>query len=464
MLTEGMHVHLVGIGGIGLSAIARVLLGMGYTVSGSDQTRSALTEALTAEGARVAIGHSAANASGADLLLISSAIPGDNPEVTAARTAGIPVSKRADFLGELTSGRRVIAVAGTHGKTTTTALLASVLLAAGLDPSFIVGGILKQLGTNARFGRGDLFLVEADEYDRTFLGLRPQAAVLTAVEHDHPDCYPTVEAMMDAYRLFIKRLPTDGLVVACRDDPGARSLALEWEKSGGTVRWYGLGREATWRATHSQPNQAGGSDFVVLDDGETAGLARLRLPGEHNIRNALAVIAVADWLGIPFNTTRTAVAAFDGVERRFEVKGEADGVLVVDDYAHHPTEIASTLAAARGRFNNRRIWAVFQPHTFSRTRALMEQFAACFGDADEVIVMDIYAARESDTLNISAPDLVARMQHPGVHYIGGRKETASYLVDHVRPGDVLITLGAGDGYLVGEWVLDGLASERCRQA
>jgi UDP-N-acetylmuramate--alanine ligase len=455
-----MHIHLVGIGGAGLSAIARVLMNMGYRVSGSDCTASELTAALAAEGATVSINHIASNIDGADLLLVSSAIPPGNPEIVAARAAGVPVLKRVDLLGQLMAGRRGIAVAGSHGKTTTTAMLASVLTAAGLDPSFIVGGVVAELGTNARAGKGDIFLIEADEYDRTFLGLEPEVAVLTVVEHDHPDCYPTLETLQDAFREFIGHLPPDGLLVACADDPGVRSLGQEWESTGGAVRWYGFGADATWRATDFQPNQAGGSDFVVSKSGQTVGLVRLRVPGRHNVLNALATIVVADWLGLPFETVRSTLTDFRGVGRRFEIKGEARGVIVVDDYAHHPTEIRATLSAARERFPGRRIWAVFQPHTYSRTRALMEEFARAFAEADEVIILPVYAARETDDLGVSAQQLVARMAHPRARHIASRHAAADYLVAHLRPGDVLLTMGAGDGYMVGEWVMDALESPR----
>ncbi len=454
MLRDGMHIHLVGIGGSGLSAIARVLLGMGYAVSGSDRSPSPLTEALQAEGATVSIGHASENVRGADLLLISSAIPSENPEVLAARAADIPVLKRADLLGELMTDRIGLAVAGTHGKTTTSAMLAWVLLQAKMDPSFIVGGVLANLGTNARAGRGGPFVIEADEYDRMFLGLRPRAAVLTAVEHDHPDCYPTLEEMVGAFRQFIDRLPANGLLVACRDDQGARRLGMEREALGKEVRWYGFDEQATWRAVSCQT--AGGCDYVVRRAGEAVGAIRLALPGRHNVLNSLAVVAMADWLGVPFEPTQEALARFSGVERRFEIKGEAGGVVVVDDYAHHPTEIAATLAAARNRYPERRIWAVFQPHTFSRTRALMQQFAVSFADADKVLVLDIYAARETDNLGIDSSDLLSLMQHPHARHIGSRRQAAGYLSEHVRPGDLVITLGAGDGDQVGEWVLGAL--------
>jgi UDP-N-acetylmuramate--alanine ligase len=451
-----MHIHLVGIGGVGLSAIARVLMEMGYTVSGSDCTASELTAALAAEGAKVSIEHAAANIDSADLVLVSSAIPNGNPEIQAAQAAGIPIFKRADFLGQLLAGRRGVAVAGAHGKTTTTAMLALVLMDADHDPSFVIGGILPELGTNARAGNGDIFLIEADEYDRTFLGLDPEVAVLTVVEHDHPDCYPTLETMIDAFRQFISRLPRSGLLVACVDDPGVRLLGREWESKGGIVRWYGFGREATWRATDFQPNQAGGSDFVVSKSGQTIGLVRLRIPGRHNALNALATVVVADWFGISFETVRRTLTDFRGVGRRFEIKSETAGVVFVDDYAHHPTEVRATLAAARERFPGRRVWAVFQPHTYSRTNALLDEFAEAFSEADEVIILRIYPARETDDLGISAQQLVARMDHPCVRHIASRHAAADYLVAHLRAGDVLLTMGAGDGYMVGEWVMDAL--------
>jgi len=474
MLRQGMHIHLVGIGGFGLSAIARVLLGQGYSVSGSDLNESALLEALAAEGAVVTVGHSAAAIGGADLILISSAIPPENPEVVAARAAGIPVVKRAEFLGDLMAGHTTIAVAGTHGKTTTTAMMASVLLEADFDPSFIIGGLPVGLGTNARAGRGGIFLIEADEYDRMFLGLQPQAAILTTVEYDHPDCYPTEGDMTGAYRQFVGGLPADGLLVACLDDRGATRMGRGREQDGGLVRWYGSDPQASW--SFSLFEESNGGAFTVLKEGTKVGPVHLRVPGRHNALNALAVIALADWLRIPYDTTAAVLACFEGVERRFEVKGEVNGVIVVDDYAHHPTEIAATLAAARAHYSDRRIWAVLQPHTFSRTRAFLGRFASSFGDADEVIVLDIYAAREMDVFGISSTDLVDRMEHPSARYIGDRRQAAAYLAEHLQRGDLLLTMGAGDGYRVGEWVLglmrarrnganqvsvDGAATHRC---
>jgi len=464
MLQSGMHIHLVGIGGAGLSAIARVLLGSGYKVSGSDQTASELTEQLASEGATVFLGHSPGNIAGAHLVLVSSAVPPENPEVLAAQAAGVPVAKRDVFLPHLMEGKVGVAVAGAHGKTTTTAMLVSILMEAGYDPSFVVGGVLSSLGTNAHAGRGDLFVIEADEYDRMFLGLRLAAAVVTIVEHDHPDCYPTAQCTMEAFRQFVRSLPRDGMLVACASDDGARELARERMADGGSVRLYGLSRGLEWRATDIRPNQAGGSDFVVVRQGsDSAALVRLRVPGRHNVLNALGALALADWLGVPFAAARTALAEFRGVGRRFETVGEALGITVIDDYAHHPTEVAATLAAARERYPGRRVWAVFQPHTYSRTRELLERFAVSFDDADQVVVLDIYPAREVDTLGISSMDLVARMDPEHARYVPERHEAAELLATWLQPGDVLITLGAGDGYMVGRWVLAALRQQKTKK-
>ncbi|MEN8097760.1 MAG: UDP-N-acetylmuramate--L-alanine ligase [Chloroflexota bacterium] len=459
MLKVGMHIHLIGIGGAGLSALARVLQGSGYRVSGSDACQSEITDSLQVEGIEVFIGHRAEQVNGADIVLPSSAIPADNSELTEARERGIRIIKRSELLHELMLGRTGIAVAGTHGKTTTTAMLASILVAAERDPSFIVGGTLAELGTNARAGEGDVFLVEADEYDRMFLGLEPDAAVLTVVEHDHPDCYPDYAATSDAFREFVHRLPEQGVLVACWDDPGARAIGQDWVNDGGIVRWYGLSKSVEWRATDLRPNQAGGMDFVISHQGATVGLIRMRLPGKHNVMNALAAVAVTDWLNIPFEITRMTLTGFRGVGRRYEVKGKVSGVTVIDDYAHHPTEVMATLAAAREQNPNSHIWAVFQPHTYSRTRAMLNEFAASFGDADTAIVLDIYAARETNDFGVSSSELVDQMRHDNALHIPGRRDAADYIAAHANPGDVVITMGAGDGYMVGEWVIQALRNE-----
>jgi len=453
------HIHLIGIGGAGLSAIARVLMEQGAEVSGSDLALSPVTESLARDGARIFVGHRAENVDGADLVIVSSAVPASNVEVLASQAAGIPVLKRPEFLGRMMDGRLGVAVAGTHGKTTTTAMIASILLEARRDPTFIVGGVIAGLGTNGRAGEGSLFVIEADEYDRTFLSLKPTAAVVTIVEHDHPDCYPTFAEFRAAFDEFTRLVPRDGLLAVCWDDPVARELGERRRAEGTAVTFFGLGQEAEWRAEEVRPNFAGGMDFLATRRGQVLGLVRLRLPGVHNASNAMAALAVADFLGVPFRVARAALTEFRGVGRRFEIKGEADRVTVVDDYAHHPTEIRATLRAAQVRFPDRSLWAVWQPHTYSRTRTLLGEFAQAFDAADHVIVLPIYPARETDTLGVSSGDVAAAMQHPDVRCAESLDEAVVWLGTEVRPGDVVLTLGAGDGYRVGEWLLEALETE-----
>ena len=461
-LSPGAQVHLVGIGGAGLSAIARVLMGAGYRVSGSDRQASALTEALQAEGATVYIGHRADQVRGADLVIVSSAVPPDNPEVVAAREAGIPVVKRDRVLGAMMADRVGLAVAGTHGKTTTTAMIATVLLAAGLDPTFIVGGVLVGPETNARYGGGPHFVIEADEYDHTFLGLRPQVSVVTNVEHDHPDCYPSYEEMVDAFTAFVRLLPPEGRLVLCADDPGAMGLAAAWE---GEVITYGLGEGAPtgprrgphWQATDLKRNERGGFDFTVRVDGEPLGRMSLLVPGRHNVQNSLAALAVTTGQGVPFDQAARVLADYRGTRRRFEIKGVVRGVTVVDDYAHHPTEVRATLAAARARYGRRTpIWAVFQPHTYSRTRALLDDFPAALVEATHVLVLPIYAAREPEDPTVRVEEIVAGMPYHDARVVADFEEAVEQLLAGVSPGDVVITLGAGDGYRVGEMLLERL--------
>ncbi len=448
------RVHLVGIGGTGLSAIARVLLERGDEVSGSDQAVSPYAEALQRDGVRVRYGHHAENVVGANLVIVSSAVPESNPEVVAARQSGVRVVRRAEFLGELTAGSQTIAIAGTHGKTTTTGLVAWLLDQAGLSPSFIAGGMLKDFGTNARAGKGPHFVIEADEYDRTFLGLKPAVAIVTNVEHDHPDCYPTFADFRAAFQDFAARV--SHRLFVCLEDAGASSL-----QPGLAQRFtYGFREEADWRAEEIRPNAAGGSDFLVSKGKELLGLVRTRLPGMHNVLNGLAALAAVDALGVPFSEARRAITEFHGVGRRFEITGEVGGVWVVDDYAHHPTEIRATLSAARARFPQASVWAVFQPHTYSRTRALLEDFAQAFVDADHVIVTDIFASRESPDPAVSARTLVERMSHQDVRFIPDLAEAARTLQELVQAPAVVVTLSAGDGNRVGELLLQGLSQKQ----
>lgn len=340
-----------------MSAIARVLHERGETVTGSDKDRSDFAAALAEHGVEVTYEHRPENVEGADIVLASAAVPADNPELVAAHEAGIPVLRREDFWPELKAGKRTLAVAGTHGKTTTAGLLAWILEQAGAGPSFIVGGELLDMGTNARSGPGDYFVIEADEYRLAFLGIRPNLAVVTNVELDHPDQFESLSEIEEAFQAFVNQVQET--LIVCGDDEGAMRLRAR----GRRVISYGFGAENDWRAEEVRPNRAGGSDFLVIKGGETLGLARSRLPGEHNVRNALAAIAAAAWTGVSFAAAREALTEFHGAARRFEKLGEVNGVTVIDDYAHHPTEIRATLAAARQRYPEAKIHAVFQPHT-----------------------------------------------------------------------------------------------------
>lgn len=457
-----IRIHLVGIGGAGLSAIADFLMQRGYVVSGSDQRPNEATDDLAERGARIFRGHHAENVQGAHLVLISSAVPENNPEVAAAQAAGIPVVKRAELLGPLMSGQHGIGVAGTHGKTTTTSMIAIILMRAGMDPSIIVGGRLavgpaEGMSTStlaARAGQGP-FIVEADEYDRMFLGLRLEIGVVTNVDWDHVDCYPTPGAFADAFRCFVAQLPAEGLLVTCADDPGAAALR-DAVGTGVTVQTYGISHDADWQAHNVQTNDRGGLDAEVWYQGKQVATLSLSVPGRHNVRNALAALAAAHWHGIKPKWAAAMLRDFKGAGRRFELVGEAGGVTIIDDYAHHPTEVATTLSAARLRYATRRIWAVFQPHTYSRTQALLADFVHSFDDADQVLFLDIYAAREKIDLGMHSRLLLEHVDHPGAQYIGSIDAATDYLLAHVEPEDIVITMSAGDGNQVGQLLLAGL--------
>jgi UDP-N-acetylmuramate--alanine ligase len=463
---QGKCIHCVGIGGIGISAIARVLLERGYRVTGSDLSLSAPAEALAESGAIVFVGHDASHLGDADGVLISSAIPDDNPEVAEARRRGIPIYKRAEFLGspmaDIMADKVGIAVAGTHGKTTTASMIAWTLARAGCDPSFIVGGIVQALGTNARAGGGPHFVIEADEYDRMFLGLSPMVAAITHLEHDHPDCYPAFADMQAAFEQFVDRVPPEGLVVGCADQPAVAAL-LACRRAGAMIQTCGLGDQNDWQASALRVNSLGGHDFRVsrtvplTSASQVWGDVQLQVPGVHNVQNALIALVVADWLNIDRDPIRHALASFPGVGRRFEILGQVSGRTVVDDYGHHPTEIRATLTAARARYGARPLWAVFQPHTYSRLNALWDDFQSCFVHADHVIVLDVYAARETDTLGLSAADLVDQMEHRDAQYVADMGDAVEHIVGYAEPDAVVITLSAGDGNQVGRQVLRQLA-------
>ncbi|MBC7236565.1 MAG: UDP-N-acetylmuramate--L-alanine ligase [Chloroflexi bacterium] len=452
------RIHLVGIGGIGLSAIARVLAMRGHVVSGSDLQDTPILEGLRALGVTTYQGHAAHQVGDAELVVMSSAVPEDNPEVIAARAAGVEVLKRQAFMARLLAGYRTIAVAGTHGKTTTSAMIATILETAGLAPSFIIGGIVAEWGTNAKAGNGDWFVIEADEYERMFHGLSPTVAVVTNIEMDHPDCYRSLEEMREAFAIFVQGISQDGCLVACTDSPELmRVLRGLWQgRQDVEAVTYGH-KAADYTVSNMAANAWGGVNGEIIYRGKELARLHLRVPGEHNLLNATAAWLTARRCGVDGELAAKALATFRGVRRRFEFKGEAGGVLVIDDYAHHPTEIRATLAAARWRYPQQRLWAVFQPHTYSRTEALFDEFTRAFDGADRVIIADIYAARAKERPTVSAQDLVAAMEHTGASYGGSPEQILAELLADLRPGDVLLTMGAGDGYLVGERVLTELA-------
>jgi UDP-N-acetylmuramate--alanine ligase len=466
MLQPGQHIHVVGVGGFGMSAIARVLLQQGYTVSGSDLRANEFTRELAALGATIVEGQRAENVAGADVVIATSAAKDDNPEIAAARAAGIPVRRRQDILGDLMAGQIGIAVAGTHGKTTTTALLVHVLIEAGRDPSYIVGGVMKNTGTNAGVGKGPYFVIEADEYDRMFLGLRPQIAIVTNIEHDHPDCFPTMQDVRAAFAAFVALLPEDGLLVVDGDNPEARDLGLKRREAGRPVGFYAVGKNTlsqyslvdVWYATFITPDPAGGSRFSLRRGEQPLARLRVKLEGWHNVHNALAVIAVARHLEVPLGVISKALWSFQGTGRRSEIMGQVGGVTVISDYAHHPTAIRVTLGAQRTRPGVRHLWAVWQPHTYGRMRLLADDFAAAFGAADHVLVTDVYSVRETVTPGLDAAGMARKIRGAGdVRYTGDLDATARILIDEVQPGDVVVILSAGDAPRIGELLLAGLA-------
>jgi UDP-N-acetylmuramate--alanine ligase len=445
------RLHFVGAGGVGMSGIAEILLlATPLEISGCDLARSDVTARLEKLGAQIAIGHDPAHLASADLVVISSAVAESNAEVAEARARGIPVIRRAEMLGEIMRLKQGVAVAGTHGKTTTTSLTGMVLTEAGFDPTIVVGGQVHILGTNARLGKGDYLVAEADEYDRSFLELTPVVAVITNIEADHLDTYRDLDDILDAFATFANRVPFFGAVVACVDDAGVRRLLPRVKKR---VVTYGESPEALL-AAKSVRLEATSTIFDVWDAGEgRLGSVRLRLPGKHNVLNALAAIAAGRELLIPFETIARALAAFTGVVRRFELKGERDGVLVVDDYAHHPTEIRATLAAARQVYPERRLVALFQPHLFSRTRDFTEEFGVALAKADVNIVMDVYPSRERPIPGVTGElvaDATRRAGHTRVIYTHDKKRVVDCLEQTLRPGDLLVTLGAGDVVKFGE--------------
>jgi len=456
------HVHMIGIGGSGLSAVARLLIERGYTVSGSDLEFSTLAQEVQALGAEVSLGHREEHIIGADLVIRSSAIPDDNVEVRAALHAGIPVYKRADYFGKLTEDYTGIAVAGTHGKTTTTAMISWMLTALGHDPSYIIGGVSTNLGNNAHAGKGSFFVIEADEYDRMFLGLHPEIAIVTNVEHDHPDCFPTAEDFFQAFVDFVHRLPENGTLLACADDYGAAKLIEVARVSGFKTLSYGVNdltdkSSPDYTTQNLAMDQLGNYSFEVVYQGKPLAKLALCVPGLHNASNALAALAVAHQLNVAIAKSAQALCEFLGTGRRFELLGEISGIAVIDDYAHHPTEIQATLAAARNRYPDSRLWAVWQPHTYSRTRALLDEFITSFSDADHVLVTEIYASREPVDADFSAQQVVQAMEHPDVRFLPSNRQVTDFLVTNLKKGDVLMVLSAGDANQISKEVIESIS-------
>jgi UDP-N-acetylmuramate--alanine ligase len=437
------RIHFVGIGGIGMSGIAEVLLTLGYPVSGSDLKESDTTRRLAALGGEIRVGHDAAHVGEAEVVVTSSAVKSQNPEVTTARSRGIPVIQRAEMLAELMRMKYGVAVAGSHGKTTTTSLIATILRAGGLDPTAVIGGKLNSLGSNARLGQGDLLIVEADESDGSFLRLSPTVAVVTNIDPEHLDHWGTHAALLKGFADFVSRVPFFGLAVLCLDHPHVQSLLPTIEKPHVT---YGLAPQADYRAREAR-FEGLHARFQLERRGDPLGEIRLAMPGAHNVLNALAAIAVADFFAIPLPVVKEALESFGGVQRRFTVRGEVGGVTLVDDYGHHPAEIRATLAGARGGFPDRRLVVAFQPHRYTRTRDLMGEFAQAFNDADLVAVTEVYAAGEEAIPGITGEALCAAIRahgHKAVRYVKNRADVATSLLPELKSGDLVIAQGAGD--------------------
>jgi UDP-N-acetylmuramate--alanine ligase len=457
------RVHFIGIGGAGMSGIARILLARGVEVSGSDARESSTTAALRALGARVEIGHRPENLGAADTVVVSTAIRSTNRELAWAIERGLVILPRAAALAAVMVGRRGVAIAGTHGKTTTTSMLTVALQHAGVDPSFAIGGNLNETGANAHDGTGGVFVAEADESDGSFLLLSPEIAVVTNVEPDHLDHYGTAEAVETAFEAFADRVPPNGRLIACADDPGARRLAARAADRAIPVWTYGESADADVRIV-DLVTSTGQARFGIVVHGRSSGWLELQQPGRHNALNATAAYAASLALGISGDVLREGLASFTGTRRRFEFKGSVGGVRMYDDYAHHPTELAAVLTAARDIARDGRVVACFQPHLFSRTRLVADSFGAALGLADEVVVMDVYAAREDPEPGVTGALIAERVPLPAdrVWYEPSWSDAPRRVAAIARPNDIVITFGAGDVTLVGPEVL-ALLAERAAE-
>ena len=464
MFAKIQRIHFVGIGGIGMSGIAEVLLNLGYKISGSDLKSSAVTQRLASLGATIFEGHLAENVPGAEVIVTSSAIATDNPEVTEARKLHIPVIQRAEMLSELMRLKYGIAIGGMHGKTTTTSMVAAILAAGGLDPTVVVGGRVDALGSNARLGKSQYLVAEADESDRSFLKLSPILSVVTNIDREHMDCYRNMRDVKRTFLDFMDRVPFYGMIVACNDDPILRKLLPQVQRR---VVTYGTRRGSDFLIKPGAAEPQLGehrplSHFRVSYRGKDLGDFTLHVPGLHNILNGTAAIAVAIGLDLEIDNVRTALENFRGVDRRFQLRGQADGVSVIDDYGHHPTEIKATLAAAR-QCGFRKIHVIFQPHRYTRTQELMDEFAGAFHDADTLSVLDIYAASEAPIEGVTGPALAERISQIGgkpASYVSSFEEAVGAVSGRAQDGDMVLTLGAGSVSQLGPMILEKL---RARQ-
>ena len=451
LFRKAQHIHFVGIGGSGMSGIAEVLVNLSFTVSGSDLARTPVTERLEKLGAKVFTGHAAGHITGADVVVISSAVGLDNPEVVEARQRKVPVIPRAEMLGELMRMKYGVAIAGSHGKTSTTAMVAQVLSGAGLDPTIVIGGRLNTLGSSAKLGKGDLMVAEADESDGSFLGLSPTIAVVTNIDAEHLNHYGSMEALTDAFAGFLNKVPFYGLGVVCLDDPQIQGIMPRLTR---TLLTYGLASQSDLVGTNLELKEFT-SRFEVIFRGRWLGDVHMRVPGRHSIYNALAAIGVGLEFDIKFQDIAAHLAEFSGADRRFQLKGMVDDIMVIDDYGHHPTEIRATLSAARDGWK-RRTLVVFQPHRYSRVQALMEEFARSFYQADVLVVTEVYRAGEEPLPNINGETLAAAIErhgHKDVIYARDLEEAERLVRERVQKGDMVITLGAGDVWKVADGFL-----------
>ena len=458
MFRKVNKVHFVGIGGIGMSGIAELLLNLGFSVSGSDLNDSEIIQNLRSKGAMIYEGHHAKNLGDCEVLVYSSAVPEDNPELIAARGKNITIIKRAEMLGELIALKQTsIGVGGTHGKTSTSSMIGALLSHAQLDPTLVVGGLVKNIDTNSQLGSGDLIVVEADEYDKSFLQLKPTISVITNIEQEHMDCYDDLEDLHNSFTQFANAVPFYGAVLVCLDSPGVQDIIPRIKRP---VITYGFTSQADISAKNIQSKETK-TTYSLYKQNQKCGKVTLNVPGKHNVLNSLAAAAIGFEMGLSAKTIIAGIGSYGGVRRRFEIKGIAGDVMVVDDYAHHPTEVSATLQAARGGWD-RRIIAVFQPHLFSRTKSFYKEFAAAFMDSDVLIVTDIYPAREKPIKGVTGKlvfNAARSTGHKNVHYIPDLEDLQAALDDIIQENDMVITIGAGTIWRYGQSYFDHLISQ-----